>query len=209
MAISTKVVLGRPKAITTRLEALSTSRMVTTSVVERENLTLRQQSRRLTRKTSGFSKELPGLEKQLWPVLAYYHVVLPQDSLQQRLEVPEPTRRTGSVRGWRPITPAMAAGMTDQIWTRPNCCRSASRRNLWISCVLSNTCFHPWNNFIKVIEGHHLNARQPPYRQGPRQCYNLRDWSGSGAQPSLPQNYYRARTICENLSLPAHTSRLP
>ncbi len=117
VAVSTKAVFGTLAAITTRLEALSTSRMVNTSFVERENLTLRQQSRRLTRKTSGFSKELPWLEKHLWLVLAYYHLVLPHDSLQQRLEVPEPTRGTGSARRWRPITPAMAAGMTDHIWT--------------------------------------------------------------------------------------------
>jgi IS1 family transposase len=40
--------------------------------VERENLTLRQRNRRLTRKTNGFSKELTWLEKQLWLSLAYY-----------------------------------------------------------------------------------------------------------------------------------------
>jgi hypothetical protein len=117
VAVSTKPVFGSAAAIQTRLEALPTSRSINTSFVERENLTLRQQSRRLTRKTSCFSKELPWLEKHLWLVLAYYHLVLPHDSLQQPLAQPEPTRGSGSARRWRPITPAMAAGMTDHIWT--------------------------------------------------------------------------------------------
>lgn len=57
VAVSTKAVFGSAAAIQTRLEALPTSRSINTSFVERENLTLRQQSWRLTRKTSGFSKE--------------------------------------------------------------------------------------------------------------------------------------------------------
>jgi hypothetical protein len=91
--------------------------MVNTSFVERENLTLRQHNRRLTRKTNGFSKELSWLEKQLWLSLAYYHLVLPHDSLRQPLDVPEPTRGSGSARQWRPMTPAMAAGMTEHVST--------------------------------------------------------------------------------------------
>lgn len=31
--------------------------------------------------------------------------------------MPEPTRGSGSARAWCPITPAMAAGMTDHVWT--------------------------------------------------------------------------------------------
>jgi len=117
VAVTTKVVFGEATAIKTRLESLATSTTINTSFVERENFTLRQHNRRLTRKTSGFSKELPWLEKHLWLTLAYYHLVLPHESLRQHLDVPEPTRGGGSARRWRPITPAMAAGMTDHIWT--------------------------------------------------------------------------------------------
>jgi len=117
IAVSTKVVFGTEAAIQERLKQLATSSMINTSFVERENLTLRQQNRRLTRKTSGFSKELAWLEKHLWLTLAYYHLVLPHDSLRQRLGEEEQTRGNGSSRRWRPITPAMAAGMTDHIWT--------------------------------------------------------------------------------------------
>lgn len=117
VAVSTKVVFGTEAAIQNRLKQLPTSSMINTSFVERENLTLRQQNRRLTRKTSGLRSELSWLEKHLWLTLAYYHLVLPHDSLRHRLSADEQTRGTGSPRRWRPITPAMAAGMTDHIWT--------------------------------------------------------------------------------------------
>jgi hypothetical protein len=117
IAVTRKVVFGTVEAIEARLAALPTSTTVNTSFVERENLTLRQQNRRLTRKTNGFSKELPWLEKQLWLSLAYYHLVLPHESLRQPLEEPEPTRGSGSMRRWRPVTPAMAAGLTDHVWS--------------------------------------------------------------------------------------------
>jgi hypothetical protein len=70
-----------------------------------------------TRKTIAFSKELPWLEKHLWLSLAYYHFCLPHQSLRQRLPAPEPTRGSGTPRRWQPVTPAMAAGMTDRVWT--------------------------------------------------------------------------------------------
>ena len=56
-------------------------------------------------------------EKQLWVSLAYYHLVLPHRRLQAPLPTPEPTRGGGSPRKWRPVTPAMAAGLTDHVWT--------------------------------------------------------------------------------------------
>ena len=41
----------------------------------------------------------------------------PHDSLSQRLSVPQPTRGSGSPKKWQPVTPAMAAGLTDHVWT--------------------------------------------------------------------------------------------
>lgn len=117
VAVSQRVVFGDSKRLIERLESSPTSAAVNTSFVERENLMLRQHNRRLTRKTNGFSKELLWLEKQLWLSLAYYHLVLPHESLRQELPTRQPTRGTGSQRRWRPLTPAMAAGMTDHVWT--------------------------------------------------------------------------------------------
>jgi IS1 family transposase len=115
--VTHKVVFGSAEAMQTCLETSAASSTINTSFVERDNLTLRQQNRRLTRKTNGFSKELGWLERHLWLTLAYYHFVLPHASLRSKLAEPEPTRGTGSARRWRPVTPAMAAGLTDHVWT--------------------------------------------------------------------------------------------
>lgn len=115
--VDTKVVFGDSDAITARLAASPVSRIINTSFVERDNLTQRQSNRRLTRRTNGYSKEITWFEKQLWVSLAYYHLVLPHHSLRQRLSTPQSTRGTGSPRRWRPVTPAMAAGITDHMWT--------------------------------------------------------------------------------------------
>jgi IS1 family transposase/transposase-like protein len=117
VAVDHHVVFGDVQGIATLLASLPTSATINTSFVERENLALRQHNRRLTRKTNAFSKELPWLEKQLWLSLAYTHLVLPHDSLRQELPMAEPTRGTGSPRRWQPRTPAMAAGLTDHVWT--------------------------------------------------------------------------------------------
>ena len=115
--VSTRVIFGTPEAVATRLAYAPVSATVNTSFVERDNLTQRQSNRRLTRRTNGFSKDLTWFEKQLWLSLAYYHLVLPHQGLRERLPTPEPTRGVGSPRIWRPVTPAMAAGLTDHVWT--------------------------------------------------------------------------------------------
>jgi len=115
--VSSKVVFGTPEAVAARLAASPVSQTINTSFVERDNLTWRQTNRRLTRRTNAFSKDLTWFEKQLWLSSAYYHLVLPHQSLREPLSTPEPTRGTGSPRKWRPVTPAMAAGLTDHIWT--------------------------------------------------------------------------------------------
>jgi hypothetical protein len=115
--VSRKSVFGAADELEARLTASPTSTTINTSFVERDNLTWREHNRRLTRKTTGFSKELPWMEQQLWLTMAYYHFCLPHISLREALPTPEATRGSGSPRKWRPITPAMAAGLTDHLWT--------------------------------------------------------------------------------------------
>jgi IS1 family transposase len=117
VAVSSKVVFGDEATVTERLAASCVSNTINTSFVERDNLTLRQHTRRLTRDTNGFSKDSGWLETHLWLVMAYYHLVLPHASLATAAVVPEPTRGSGSARRWLPVTPAMAAGITDHVWT--------------------------------------------------------------------------------------------
>jgi hypothetical protein len=116
VAVDPQGVCGDAPRMAALLATLPTSATITTSVVEREHLALRQHHRRLTRKTNAFSQELPWLEKQLWLSLAYTQLVLPHDRLRQELPMAEPTRGTGSPRRWQPRTPAMAAGLTDHVW---------------------------------------------------------------------------------------------
>lgn len=115
--MSTTVIFGDSARVAARLAQSPASQTINTSFVERDHLTQRQQNRRLTRRTNGFSKELNGFEKQMGLSLAYYHFVLPHHSLRCRLPVAEPTRGSGSPRRWCPRTPAMAAGLTDHLWT--------------------------------------------------------------------------------------------
>jgi len=115
--VGARVIFGNPDTIIARLAESPVSNKINTSFVERDNLTQRQSNRRLTRRTNGFSKELTWFEKQLWLSIAYYHFVLPHHSLRQELPIPQPTRGTGSRQRWQPRTPAMAAGITDHIWT--------------------------------------------------------------------------------------------
>ncbi len=49
--------------------------------------------------------------------LVYYNFCLPHASLRLLLGTPQATRGTGSPKRWQERTPAMAAGLTDHIWT--------------------------------------------------------------------------------------------
>ena len=115
--VTTKIIFGSEKAVQNRLAASPVSQTINTSFVERNNLTCRQCNGRLSRKVLSFSKDLTWLEKHLWLSLAYYHLVLPHESLRLGLPEAQPTRGSGSPKKWQPITPAMAARLTDHIWT--------------------------------------------------------------------------------------------
>lgn len=82
---------------------------VSTSGVERTQLTSRQSNGRLVRKTLSFSKKREMLEWACaWEDLVY-NLAHPLKTL--RVLIPEGWRK------WRPRTPAMAAGLTDHVWT--------------------------------------------------------------------------------------------
>ena len=106
----------RPEAaVQARLAASPVSQTINTSFVERNNLTCRQCNGRLSRKVLSFSK-VTWLEKHLWLSLAYYHFVC-AGRLEPAVVGTQPTRGSGSPKQWQPVTPAMAAGLTDHVWT--------------------------------------------------------------------------------------------
>ena len=116
--VTTRIVYGSTEQVEAALQASPVSRTINTYGVERNNLTVRQHSRRMSRKVNAFSKNPDYLEHQLTLAFAYYHFVVPHRGLRQRLPRALPTKgRTGSYKKWRPVTPAMAAGLTDHVWT--------------------------------------------------------------------------------------------
>jgi len=58
-----------------------------------------------------------GLRDQLALFQVYHNFVLPHASLRLALTEPMPTKGTGSAKVWRLCTPAMAAGLTEHVWT--------------------------------------------------------------------------------------------
>jgi len=57
------------------------------------------------------------LRAQLALFQVSHNFVLPHASLRQALAEPIPTHGTGSAKRWRPCTQAMAAGLTDHVWS--------------------------------------------------------------------------------------------
>jgi IS1 family transposase len=90
---------------------------INTAFIERLNLTIRQHVAAVGRRVSTLCKHEAGLRQQLALYQVYYNFCLPHAGLRQALPQPEPTHGTGSDRQWRPCTPAMAAGLTDHVWT--------------------------------------------------------------------------------------------
>jgi IS1 family transposase len=70
---------------------------ICTSHIERQNLTMRMQIRRLTRLTNGFSKKWENLRAAVALHFAYYNFCRIHQTLR--------------------VTPAMEAGLTDHVWT--------------------------------------------------------------------------------------------
>jgi IS1 family transposase len=83
---------------------------INTAYIERDNLRLRQELRRLSRKTSGFSKNRRELQHALDFIDAHDNFVRPHSSLRLR----SPSEGNCC---WIYRTPAMAAGICGHIWT--------------------------------------------------------------------------------------------
>ena len=83
----------------------------------RLNLSIRQHVAAVGRRVMTLCKGEDGLRQQLALYQTYYNFCLPHASLRQPLPEPEPTNGSGSAKRWQPRTPAMAAGLTDHVWT--------------------------------------------------------------------------------------------
>jgi len=77
---------------------------ISTSDVERQNLTIRMSMRRFTQLTNAFSKKLENLTAAVSLHFMYYNFARPHQTL---------TKAAGGIR----TTPAMAAGVADHVWS--------------------------------------------------------------------------------------------
>jgi IS1 family transposase len=80
---------------------------ISTSYVERQNLTMRMGMRRFTRLTNGFSKKVENLTHAVSLHYMHYNFARVHQSLTIKHEDGTSTKRT----------PAMAAGVADHVWT--------------------------------------------------------------------------------------------
>jgi IS1 family transposase len=90
---------------------------INTAFVERINLSIRQHVAAVGRRVSTLCKGEEGLRQQLALYHVYYNFCLSHASLRQPVPQPGTTNGTGSAKTWQPQTPAMAAGLTDHVWS--------------------------------------------------------------------------------------------
>ena len=115
VGVEARLIYGKPE---TTLEQVGAH----TAYVERTNLTTRQMSGRLVRKTLSYSKQVRCLrDASAWED-GVYNLTRPLKTLRRlRQESLQPARRSGSSRSgssrWFRCSPAMAAGLTDHVWT--------------------------------------------------------------------------------------------
>jgi hypothetical protein len=81
----------------------SEKKHVSTSFVERQNLTMRMSMRRFTRLTNAYSKNVENHAAAISLQFMYYNFVRPHQTLTKREKYP--------------TTPAMAAGIAEDSWT--------------------------------------------------------------------------------------------
>jgi hypothetical protein len=115
MRITHRVVFGTLEAVHKVLTAHGWR--INTTFIERVNLTIRQHVAAVGRRVITLCKGEEGLRQQLALYHTYYNFCLPHASLRLPLLQPEPTHGNGSAKRWRPRTPAMAAELTDHVWT--------------------------------------------------------------------------------------------
>jgi IS1 family transposase len=105
--VTTKVVFGRRAALLAALALSLVSKVANISFVERHNGTDRHRNRRKVRKTYGFSKDWLVHNAMTYFTMYSYNFCWPVRTL--RVEV--------GVGQYQQRTPAMAAGLTDHIWS--------------------------------------------------------------------------------------------
>jgi hypothetical protein len=109
--VDRKAVVGTMADIQAVLDRDGSCKVINTSFIERDNLSVRQHNGRTVRKTLSYSKDWLMHQHSIDFEDAVHNFIRPHSSL--RVELPEPQGR----RKWSQRTPAMAAGLTDHPWS--------------------------------------------------------------------------------------------
>jgi hypothetical protein len=115
VAVKHRVVFGTREAVERVLAACGWK--INTAFIERLNLDIRQRVAAVGRRVNTLCRGEEGLLDQMVLFQTYHNFVLPHAGLRQALLFPEATNANGSAKVWRSCTPAMAAGLTDHVWT--------------------------------------------------------------------------------------------
>jgi IS1 family transposase len=105
--VTTRVVFGTLAAVLAALAQSRVSKVVNTVFIERHNGSDRNRNRRKVRKTCCFSKDWQVHEAMTYFTMSSYNFCWPVRTLRVK----------AGKKGYRQRTPAMAAGLTDHIWT--------------------------------------------------------------------------------------------
>ena len=105
--ITFNVVFGTPQTVASALADSAVSKQINTAFIERQNGTDRNRNSRKVRKTYSFSKEWDTHEAVGYFTLYSYNFCWPVRTLTQKDTHHRP----------QPRTPAIAAGLTDHVWT--------------------------------------------------------------------------------------------
>jgi len=106
--VTRRVVFGTAEAVTRAIAATRGGTQINTSYIERLNATVRAALAPLTRRGRRLAHGTALLTSGMWLVGTAYNFCWPHESLRVR-----------ALRGrrWQERTPAMAAGLTDHVWT--------------------------------------------------------------------------------------------
>jgi IS1 family transposase len=105
--VTTRVVFGTLAAVLAALAVSLVSKVVNTVFVERHNGSDRNRNRRKVRKTCCFSKDWQVHEAMTYFTMYSYNFCWPVRTLRKKV----------GRKKYQPRTPAMAAGLTDHVWT--------------------------------------------------------------------------------------------
>jgi len=104
-----RAVVGTEEAIAARLAATRGGATLHTAYIERLNATTRERLAALVRRKRSPARRLATVEAGMWLVGCAYNWCDAHAALR--------LRQVGCARTWRERTPAMAAGLTERVWT--------------------------------------------------------------------------------------------